>query len=187
MSELESFALPLLRALIRWPGDRRLLSIEDQCILAAWATLRTMIFETQFPRGRRYFLQSERESFRETIEPPPNFYIWLALRLAGSKRFWPLWFRASKFLATGQKENAGLHIATFAVGHLTFEFVAWRGLPTPPIDLEGLSTRSDWSDSTVPIWPNPAPYLRWPAKKNLTEAALEEMSYRFMPPESLRL
>jgi hypothetical protein len=186
MSDLESCAAEVIRPLVRQSRQPRVLNDVAQLTVASWLTLRQMVFDTQLPSGQRYFLRDECFAFKEALTPPAPMYIWLALRIRGASRNWPLSLEIDS-RPRSLSDTKGLQLTTGTIGHFTFQCATWSGMPF--IDLNALG-RSGWLDHTLQLWPSVNDPMWWPPPSDLTTKGLSSFRNRFRqftptPPGSL--
>jgi hypothetical protein len=99
MSRLQDQVKPLLLPMLegRWP---ELNSPWDRRILAAWATMFTMVIEFA-DDGTQATSFAEREYLRLALEPPKGWYVWIGLHEG------PLWTVGYKHLAWNRPIDTG--------------------------------------------------------------------------------
>lgn len=177
MSDIETKAKDSLKPLI-FPSGPVLLTIEDQCAIALWATLRTMIFDSVVAPKRRHFSDSERAALaRGDTFIPDNTLIWLAFYNSPNHRAYFDVFNARTHNAEGDVLDR-FHLMTCLVDQLAIQLVT-RTAGFFELKLDEL--RQSWSEATVEIWPNPVDDIRWPPKFYLGDSHFETFRDRFKP------
>jgi hypothetical protein len=178
MSELETFTKPILAPLIHHATTlQKELTVEDQCTLAAWATLRTMIFDSLNYDGEsgQYFLPSERAAFATSpiLAPPLNIHIWL-VRFLGRPAYLARFFVRNNISIA---KNEGSHISTWLLNQIGFQVLVWKGREQR-VDYD-LLTRDGWDNVTRPVWPFTQRSVFWPPPQNLNNESFQTLADRF--------
>lgn len=165
MGDLENHAKPHLTPLIIDPEFRVVLSAEARVALAAWALKTVMVMEHSSGRKRMCYTPDDRATFRETLTPPDNVYIWMAQylgRVDGQS--------STHHLIFGNKTRG--QCATFTIKHLGFQVFA---LP------EGHTVEQNplWDSSALPLWPADAEDLLWPPLQYFSDSSIEKFAGRW--------
>ena len=178
MSELEGIAQPILSPLIR--GSATTLGDEQRLAIVAWIVKFAMVMENARSADmKRFFTQVEREQFMDTLQPPPNTWMYLA-RHHGS----PLTHTNQKSLVSSPTPRPAreLHVTTVAIGRLAFQFIARRWVKEPRHDSlarQMAPILAAWEPATVSIWPSDAKLVEWPPRAHLNDEGLKAFCNRW--------
>jgi hypothetical protein len=182
MSGIETASKRVLKPLIEGSRKRRVLTRKEQRILARWMTLRSMVFETQYPERNRYYTQPEREAFARTrsLDSVANVHVWLA-DFPGA----PVGAAVNMEPIANPAKDAGRQLVTCHVGQIVIQLVAWKRFETmttppdkSPIQFDKLAA-TEWPQCAIQIWPRPARRLRWPPDLYLSPVGFKNLSNRF--------
>lgn len=177
MSELETVAKPVLLPLISDPLAPRVLSLDEQCKIAVWATLRSMVFDASGPSGTpRYYQDSDCARFADpeaALEPPPDTHVWLAAYITDERR------SARIDVVNEHRSNGDFHVATWLMDALAVQFVTRRG-DGRRINHE-LLNRHRWTNATTKVWPSRSRGVAWPPPLLLGDEGLQSFHDRFRP------
>jgi hypothetical protein len=155
MSNLESqHAKPAMRDLI--VGDKGITVSQSRANSMALFAFKTAVIVDHMRRNSvPFFRRSVRYKFAESLEIPPNVYMWFA-------GFLPMGSGSvQSFYSEGginSELRIKMHVCTYAVGHLVFQVVSARfreGMPhfSPSRRFEYLA---------IPFWPTIPRRVRWP-------------------------
>jgi hypothetical protein len=120
MSELQTEAKQILISLIM--GDWPILDKQAQATIASWVTMFTMVAEFAHPQTVAIPL-SQREQFRETRVPLPDWRIWIAPfdGRAWNKKFHHVGMGLFEFPEPDRVPPCNVQITTAAIGKLLFQ------------------------------------------------------------------
>ena len=168
MSRVETRAIPDLKPLIE--DSRNAESLADVPAIAAWMTLRAMVFDGRNPQ--RYFHQDERETFRlsdgKTV--PTNTHAWMAV-YAGEPH------RASCQPAS----NDHMLTVTCVLNRLAFKVVTFRPGAIDFVD----SSLAAWERCARRIWPvAEGAQISWPPELPLVPEKFETFQ-KWLKPSNL--
>lgn len=152
MSSLQNDAKPILIPFIK--GRWSILSPRDQKILAAWATMFTMVIEQSAPSGR-CITQPQREFLRQHQYPPKIWWIWIG-HAAVSDTFFTRWSfkKNAPPVAADDGCDAVLVVTTFSAGFAVFQTVSCDASENPKREiLDGLD-RHAFLHGLHRIWPS---------------------------------
>lgn len=164
MSRLEAAVQPILTPLAK--GEPKVLTVEDQLILARWVCLKTMAAESNL-RGEQVTFRHERHRFRRTLDIPSGFSVWL---LRCGERHWRAAYRRHATnvhpvrAAGGHRPN--FQMITFGFGEVLFVTITSRvvglrmNLPLMP-------------GGAFRFWPAIADPIAWPPKISVTAEGAE--------------
>jgi hypothetical protein len=173
MSGIETEAKPILTPLILGYEFRHQMSAEEHVILAAWVTLRSMLWDSLAPpTATRYYTVSERARFNGTLTPPANTRIWLA-PFAGTPH--SAQFHVINNVRIG--ENYGIHCTTAVINHIAIQLYTWRGHKRTI--RTSVMNRHGWDKATRPVWPVPKRVVSWPPPQYLNDEGFETLRGRF--------
>jgi hypothetical protein len=164
MSRLQNRAKPILIPLLT--GESATLSILDQQIIAAWATMTVMVGE-YIKAETAVITQSERDHLRLTNTPPPTWKIWIANLAVTDLSAWV----SGRFPVIKSEDIAHPHDngiprpnvqeTSFIVGKL---FIRTVSSPFPEIVNLRQFTVEDERSLIIPIWPQRFDELVWPPR-----------------------
>lgn len=122
MSRLQSLAKPVLQPLL--VSNKKTLSLRKQEILAAWAAMFTMVFETVNPEFAAT-TPDQRQTFMNTQVPPKNWIVWCAPFSDGSvpaihTGFATLRNHAWPVVGGGSTDACKAQLAIFGAGQICF-------------------------------------------------------------------
>jgi hypothetical protein len=178
MSQLENETKQILLPLILHADTPKYFSVLDQCTIAAWMTLRSMVFDGINPScrdGHYYYSLSERTAFAlsDYLAPPPNTTIWLAPYIG--KR-WSVHLDGLSYVNTTDDR---FYIVSCLMNEIAIQLVTWRGrhrLHSGKLNQDG------WNTATLRLWPPRKRPLPWPTPRHLNGAGLQSFYDRFKPP-----
>jgi hypothetical protein len=182
MSDIEIASTRVLKPLIEGSRKRRVLTPKEQRRLGQWMTLRSMVFETQYPEQNRYYTQSEREAFarNRSLDAVSNLHVWLA-DFPGA----PVGAAFYMEPVIKPANDSGRQLATCHVGRVALQLVAWKRFETmttppdkSPIQFDKLAA-TEWPQCAIQIWPSRARRLRWPPDLYLSPVGFKNLSNRF--------
>jgi hypothetical protein len=175
MGAIEGESIAVLTPLIDNPMRPRPITVEDQCVIATWVTLRAIVVDAATPREKpRYFTETERSDFSQTLCPPTTAYIWLAPYYGASS-----FTRMHMGRAIGP--SGGLYYMTFVMKHIAIQFVTWHGDITTGLNFEHPGIEGFRNVSTL-VWPSPGSDIRWQPSEYLGDNGLEAFCDRLRPP-----
>jgi hypothetical protein len=178
MSQLEHYVKPLLLPFVHHATRiTGVFNTEQQCGIAAWLTLRSMIFDALAPKhGDRYYTQSERTAFANSpsMRPPRNTHIWLA-PFVSEKRY-AYFTVVNKVRAS---EGYGVHVVTIAINQVVAKLVTWKGHGRR-INHRTMN-RSGWNSIARRIWPVPRRDVLWRPPLHVTDQTFQAFIDRFRP------
>ena len=122
MSRLQVLAMPVLQPLLL--SNKKTLSLRKQKILAAWATMFTMVYETVNPEYAAT-TADQRQAFMNTQVPPKNWIVWCAPFLDRSVPaihigFSTLRNHAWPVVGGSSTDACKAQITIFGTGHICF-------------------------------------------------------------------
>lgn len=154
----------MLEPLIR--GRPRLLSPDEQRLLAFWATKTVLAFQTIEHETTRFADRALYGQLHRLQAPPPDTQVWLGANLHGH----PAWHRSHSIVPREESSNGCCFGATLTVGHVVFHIVSLPGV-------EGrLYLRRDPDLALRDIWPDAARTLAWPPSVILREHDLTALA-----------
>lgn len=173
MSDLETKASPLLKPMLK--GHAQGLSIEQQVLLAQWATKTAMTLDQTYPRDQRVFSIGECKQLMDREMPPPGTGVQLA-RYAGSGVFLEFGHNDLYRTAIADISNPGPpdgHRTAIRIDKLVLEVNM-----TSDANLDLRAASRDVRDILLPIWPSTTP-IAWPPR-----VAMSDDTWRsFIEPE----
>lgn len=177
MSAVEAETKPVITSLIHRSITIRDLTVLDQCTIAAWATLRSMVFETLLPVAKRFYTQAQRVAFRDDpfMTPPENTHIWLVMVLGGT---------ADAKLNVANQPHEGsqiIHLTNFSLGQAFFQVLCWRD---GAIRQERLA-RGKHHEVATRLWPSDGNVIPWPPPFHLGADNWNDFAQRFFELKTL--
>lgn len=178
MSQIETLTIPILKPQILGDKSPQTITVLDQCTLAAWATLRSIVFDTYAAPENRYYTREQCAAFKadEYMSPPPNTHIWLAPFTRDRRS--ALFYTFKQLHVSG---DHGVILTTWVIDHIAFQLVAYRGDAERRVHLDRLKA-SGWDNVAVPIWPSPRTDFIFQARTHLNLKSLETFHKRFGAP-----
>jgi hypothetical protein len=172
IGSVEHVVKPVLVPLIERGRIPQAIERSDQLVIAAWTVVRSMIWDGMGPEQKRYYTQSERESFAtaSSLSIPPNTHIWLGMYDDAARAVFNI---INKVVS----EDEGFHIATAAIGNVAIQLVTWKG-DGWYLDNAGIR-RAGWGDALKQIWPIRRRAIEWPPPRHLDSQGLQALSQRF--------
>jgi hypothetical protein len=170
MSRLEEAVKPILEPMLHgkpWTT----LSVDDQRLLAFWATKTAFAFQTQEGASTMWARPEHFEALYAEQGPLPDSQVWLGARERGHAG----WYRAHTLRLPGSDEH---DVDGFGVV-LTVGFaVFWVVVPfTPSVKLRLVS---EAAMATKPIWPGLGRSVAWPPAQSIVPINLTELPQRFV-------
>ena len=169
MSQTEGCAIPILKPLIFDEQPSATLETLDICTIAAWTTLRSMVFDGIALAKHQYYSSSERAWFAQSpsMSPPWNTHIWL-LKYAGEPH-------SAKFHVVNKvvSKSKGIHTLAVLMHRLAIKLVTWKGHDR---EFDTNSLRA-WSQFAVKIWPYNGASIAWPPIQALPREFYETFRY----------
>lgn len=179
MSDLESHAKPFLIPLIQGLRPVSPFTADEACAIAAWLTLRSMVFESlRPPPNKPYYSQTDRSSFAfgETLSPPDNTFIWLAP--FGTPRY-SASYVVHNWIAKTASETVGMHSTTVVIDQIAMQLLTWKG-QRRRMNWERLE-RDGWNNLSRLLWPFRTRPVYWPPPQHLPNQLLQTFGNRFRP------
>ncbi len=173
MHDLESRAAPILKPLILNTAKPHDLSVRDLSILAAWGTLRSMVFAATLPEPEaRFHTRDEYRRFATSLVPPTKAYMWLATFPRGKPG-------AGHGVHTRIAKDGALAIAQVncIIGQIAFQVMQWRSGRKP----FSLPLSSGWHNATLQVWPLAGRTVSWPPPVLLDVELVNMLCGRFLP------
>jgi hypothetical protein len=163
MSALETATKPILGPMIQ--GNRVVLGIEQQNVLAMWAHKTAMVFDLITKTGGSAFYRDEERNalMRKGLSTLSRAFVWLG-QLAAPYEASTIDYRMFvNVISTrhGTKRDAEAYCSTISVGTCALQVLSLRGLDDverlrPPFPL------AVWNPLTVPVWPIGSSSVDWP-------------------------
>lgn len=141
MNDLDLLAQPVLEPLVS-SLERRLLSLEDQRVLATWATKIAMVLDYA-PKPLGIVKPAAHKRLYDERLPPNEAYVWLAAR-SGTDPFLDDYVG---FKTGPPPMQYRMYVASIQVGYAVFQVF----LPDP--DSNWLPIREGFADSVIQLWP----------------------------------
>jgi hypothetical protein len=161
MSALETAAKPILGPMIQ--GNRVVLGIEQQNVLAMWAHKTAMVFDliTKSSGSAFYRDEDRNASMRNGLSTLSRTFVWLG-QLAVPYEASTIDYRMFvKITGPDLRRDAEAFCSTISVGTCVLQVLTLRGLD----DVERLRppfNSAFWSPLTVSLWPIVSSALDWP-------------------------
>ena len=178
MSDVEQCAQPLLVPFIHTSRHHGPLTAEEHCALAAWVTLRSMVFESRHPEDRwAYYSDEDRRSFAhaDPMFPPDNTLIWMG-PFDGPRNSADYFI--DNYIST--RETVGVHNTTIILDQVAIAFSTWKGVRRR-IDWKRFNA-DGWNDVVRLIWPAcRGKPVYWPPPRYLTLSMLQTLRDRLAP------
>jgi hypothetical protein len=180
MSDVETKAKWSLIPLIERANYPVRLTVEDQCAIALWLGLRSIVFDSSgiVPPEERYFTQAERESFAAgDVFLPENTHIWMSPYTTGPPR---AYFEVTngKLSANATNPSDRMHLMTCAIDQIVFQ--VWTGTAGFKVDFAKM--HAVWGQMVVQLWPNEAGEdIHWPPAFQVGERNLLAFRDRLKP------
>jgi hypothetical protein len=173
LSDLENkYAKAVLVPLLR--GERSELSPEQQVILTAWITKMAMVQEF-VTSGRKFFSQSEREAFLQTLVPPEGTLVWLAdVRSSHLSTC----SQHSLFLKSAPSDPL-IFIFTVTIGRFSFQLFCRRKHNGARWKQRMLRNADRWRNAILPIHPLNDRDVSWPPPQHVNDRSLKAFADRF--------
>jgi hypothetical protein len=163
MSQIQNGVKDLLLQMMngRWPT----LGQHEQALLASWATMFTMVVDFADLRTQAVTLE-ERDLFRRTLRPPPNWLVWCGL-YSGVRWHTNFWHKGMAYTPERKAPPKGIafkcdtQVTTFALGKLLFQTASSTSDFAGPL-LEGFDYPQSFD--LRKLWPSSAPPTNRPAR-----------------------
>ncbi len=175
MSNLEEAAARVMKPLIR--GEPRILTPDDQVLLARWAAKTALVFEFAYASSAaNYIPASDRQWLRGNETPPASTTVWLAGhtgRRIAFHRSVPFEGSPADSVVGGSIGTSGTisrpeaHSTTLAILHLVIK-VFGDSLP----EERSLELPAVTRDVVIKIWPRQLAAVLWPPPRALDDDAL---------------
>lgn len=166
---METCAIPVLKPLIFDENTPAQLDRLTICTIAAWTSLRSMVFDGTGAPGELYYSHSARAWFAQsaTMAPPRNTHIWL-IRYGGEAH-------SAKFYVVNRivSERKGIHTLALLMHRLAIKLVTWKGHERE-FDERKLVP---WSRYAIKIWPFDGRRVAWPPSQALPSEDFELFRY----------
>lgn len=166
MSDLESRCAPILKPMLR--GQSQGLSLEQQTLLAQWATKTAMTLDQTVPPDMRVFSPDECKQLVERELPPPGTGVQLA-HYAGTGIFLDFGHNELHRTAVLDPANPGPpdgHRTAIRIDQLIVEV---NVTSDASLDLRSGTSGVPVTDILQPIWPVSAP-VAWPTRIAMSDA-----------------
>ncbi|HEU0249726.1 MAG TPA: hypothetical protein VFR48_03280 [Solirubrobacteraceae bacterium] len=164
MSDLETWASPLLKPMLK--GETQGLSVEQQVLVAQWATKTAMALDQTYPIEERVFSLAQCKQLMDGKLPPPGFGIQLA-RYVGDGDFLAMGhndlYRRAIPVGTSPGSPDG-HRTAIRIDQLIFEVNV-----TSDAHLDLRAAQVDVRELILPIWPSVNP-IAWPPRIVMSDA-----------------
>jgi hypothetical protein len=164
MSDLETWASPLLKPMLK--GGTQGLSVEQQVLIAQWATKTAMTLEQTYPVEERIFSPAQCKHLMDSKLPPPGFGVQLA-RYVGNGDFLAMGhndlYRRAIPVGTRPGPPDG-HRTAIRIDQLVFEVNV-----TSDAHLDLRAAQIDVRDLILRIWPSVSP-IAWPPRVVMSDA-----------------
>ena len=173
MSRFENeLAKPILEPLIRSGEQARILSLDDQAAIVAWAMKTTLVFDfTTVKTAQRHYSQEQRSEFAANFIPPPDSFIWIANYLGKHRTYSSitnLWLTDRDDQSVRYRAQA----ATFAAGRIAFQVLNVSASEHAVAFEEGDAIDPDWQRAAFRLWPSDDRPLQWPPTAYFDDIAL---------------
>jgi hypothetical protein len=146
--------------------------------IAAFGFLKAVIGDHMHSNFPPFYTFEERQSFRRTLSIPNGVQMWLASMPIQRGLFKSLSIEAP----LGTPRRFALNVFTYGLGHLVIQAAGcrWkkkasrRHAPPPR-----LTPSIQWSDCSIPFWPNTQTPILWPPNAHLGAGAVDEFVLRW--------
>jgi hypothetical protein len=164
MSDLETWASPMLKPMLK--GSTQGLSLEQQVVIAQWATKTAMTLEQTYPPKEQIFSSAQYKQLMERKLPPPGFGVQLA-RYVGNGEFLTMGYNDlyRRPIPVGARPGPpDGHRTAIRIDQLVFEVNV-----TSDANLDLRADQINVRDLLLPIWPSTTP-IAWPPRIAMSDA-----------------
>lgn len=178
MSKLEDRAKIILAPMIH--GQTTVLPEQSQLVIAQWLVKTIMAYEFLggTERGPKFFSQTERHAFMQSLSIPDGILVFLASYRGGTHHILTRETRLD-FVVAGREINSPLrkgdevkgYAVTVTIKHLTLQLVSLRQPEDSALNAT-VFISGGWSDAELPIWPITSSFT-WPPAFDFDDDGLE--------------
>jgi hypothetical protein len=183
LSRLENRVKPIIEGL--FDEESVALGFSDQNTLAAWGVKNAMVHEALRLGTPWFFMNSERNAMRDSLQLPPLTSIWIAKCIEHNG----VYCKASDLSGVSDvsKDLVKVYVTTMGFGPLAIQVVCRKFLNSIPTIMEVTTDMQlgPWDQVTLQIWPIHVKQIIWPASMGLIgEHGLDKFSERWSPVQS---